>query len=116
MIINQELKDELAVLIRYFQLKDIKDIDKAKYLDIILYSREQIQLENKAMGMAKNPELAPWGIISIKPTNVNYETPMTPMTMLRNALGKEQGGSGISLDKEKYNQSVDFWKQHAELK
>jgi len=36
--------------------------------------------------------------------------------MMRNALGKEHGGSGIPLDVEKYKVSVAFWSQHATLK
>ena len=28
-----------------------------------------------------------------------YETPMQPITMLRNALGKEEGGSGVPLER-----------------
>jgi hypothetical protein len=29
-----------------------------------------------------------FGIVSIKPSDVNYETPMDPITIMRNALGK----------------------------
>ena len=29
--------------------------------------------------------------------------------MIRNALGKEEGGSGVTLNREKYMQSVEFW-------
>jgi Protein of unknown function (DUF3228) len=31
---------------------------------------------------------------------------MTPITMMRNALGKEYGGSGVHLDEEKYRKSA----------
>ena len=31
---------------------------------------------------------------------------MEPITMMRNALGKDQGGSGVSMDIKKYAQSV----------
>ena len=41
---------------------------------------------------------------------------MQPITMLRNSLGKEYGGSGVPLDQDKYKASVAFWKQHALLK
>ena len=34
---------------------------------------------------------------------------MNPSTMIRNALGKEEGGSGVTLNREKYMQSVEFW-------
>jgi hypothetical protein len=91
----------------------------AKYLDLILYSREQIIKENIAMGKAdvagadKEEETAPWGIVSIKAQDVNYELPMTPITILRNELGKEQGGSGVELNREAYMESVNYWKDHA---
>ena len=33
--------------------------------------------------------------------------------MLRNALGREEGGSGVTLDKAKYAEAVDYWDKHA---
>lgn len=45
-----------------------------------------------------------------------FETPMSPITVLRNALGKEEGGSGVPLSREKYLQSVEYWKSHANVK
>lgn len=41
---------------------------------------------------------------------------MQPITMMRNALGKEYGGSGIPLDEKKYKQSVVFWSEHILIK
>jgi hypothetical protein len=41
---------------------------------------------------------------------------MQPITMMRNALGKEYGGSGVPLDFQKYQESVDFWTINATLK
>ena len=40
-----------------------------------------------------------FGIISVKPSEVPYETPMDPITIMRNALGKEEGGSGVPLNR-----------------
>ncbi len=57
-----------------------------------------------------------WGIISVKGQLEEFETPMSPITMLRNALGKEEGGSGVPLDRKKYLASVDYWSQHASLR
>ena len=54
----------------------------------------------------------PWGIISIKAQDVDRELPMQPITMLRNALGKDQGGSGVLLDAVKYKASAAFWSKH----
>ena len=57
-----------------------------------------------------------YGIISIKPQDVDHETPMQPITAMRNALGKAEGGSGVPIDPIKYRESVEFWKKHAILK
>lgn len=40
---------------------------------------------------------------------------MAPITMMRNALGKEHGGSGIPLDTKEYERSVAFWNDHANV-
>lgn len=91
----------------------------AKYIDLILYSREQINKENAAMGKIAEKEgsleTAPWGIVSIKPQDVEYELPMTPITIMRNALGKDQGGSGVELVREAYMESVEYWKDRANV-
>ena len=105
---------ELTVLKRFFLESDVKQ-EKSKYLDVILYTKDQIQRENEAMGNEDgNKDIDyEWGIISIKAQDTDEVFFMEPFTALRNALGKEEGGSGIPLDKEKYNKSVEFWQDHA---
>ena len=39
-----------------------------------------------------------YGIISVKPQDYDYEIVMDPITMMRNSLGKQYGGSGVDLD------------------
>ncbi len=87
----------------------------AKYLDIILYSREQIRLESRATGKEDLSD-APWGIISVKAQDVDHELPMNPITAMRNAVGKEEGGSGVPLNREDYMKSVEYWRNHALVK
>lgn len=113
--------DELPVLTRWFPESEV-EVPEAKMLDVILYSREQLVQEYKAVQERKgapveDPDLppAPWGIISIKAQDEDYETPMQPITMMRNALGKEEGGSGVSLDREKYEASAAYWEKHAAI-
>ena len=106
---------ELPVLQRSIPLELIGGQDKlpaAKYLDLILYSREQIRKENESMGKEAGDETAPWGIVSIKAQDVDYELPMNPITVMRNSLGKEQGGSGVPLDRDAYMESVSYWKDN----
>ena len=122
---------ELPVLIRYFPKELIvpnQSLPIAKYLDLILYSREQINLENQATTKTTSSdptatttttttttETAPWGIVSIKAQDIDTELPMTPITNMRNALGKEYGGSGIPLDYDKYMECINYWNDHATI-
>ena len=96
-------KDELPVLVRWFE-----GIDPtvAAYLLPILYSRAQLAKEGE-------PIDADWGIVGCLYTLAPEEIPMAPITMLRNALGVAEGGSGVALDRDAYLRSVAFWEAHA---
>lgn len=95
--------DELPVLVRWFE-----GIDPpiATYLLPILYSREQLAKEG-------SPIDADWGVVGCLYTTEPEEIPMVPITMLRNALGVSEGGSGVPLDRDAYRRSVMFWEKHA---
>ena len=41
---------------------------------------------------------------------------MDPITIMRNALGIDQGGSGVPINREVYLKSVEFWNEHAIIK
>jgi len=110
---------QLPVLTRFFPKELVTVADQpplpvAKYLDLILYSREQIKKENAAMGNDSNSD-SPWGIVSIKAQDVDYELPMQPITAMRNALGVDEGGSGIPLNREAYMEAYNYWKDHASV-
>lgn len=105
---------ELAVLTRWFPADKV-EIPDAEFLDVILYSREQLIKERSAMESKEDrPELpdAPWGIISVKGQLENFECPMTPITIMRNTMISE-GGSGVPIDREAYKKSVEYHKNHA---
>lgn len=104
--------DELAVLCRWIEAKDVPGgVPKADFLDLIFYSREQLIKEGQAMNLQIQEGEWDWGLISIKAQKANYETPMQPITAMRNALGVEYGGSSDPIDPEKYKKSVDFWER-----
>jgi hypothetical protein len=113
---NARNDKELPVLQRWIPLEALGGSDNlpvAKYLDLILYSRDQIQKETASMGKEADAAVtAPWGIVSIKAQDVDYELPMNPITVMRNGLGKDQGGSGIPITREAYMESVNYWKDH----
>jgi len=95
--------NELPVLVRWFEGVDPP---VAGYLIAILYSRSQLAKEG-------SPIEADWGVVGCMYTGEPEEIPMAPVTMMRNALGVEEGGSGVPLDREAYRRSVEYWSAHA---
>ena len=95
--------DELPVLVRWFEALEPP---VAGYLVVILYDRTQLAKEGTVIS-------ADWGVVGCMYTAEPIETPMAPITMLRNALGVEEGGSGVPIDREAYARSVAFWRDHA---
>jgi hypothetical protein len=96
-------RDELPVLVRWFEGLEPP---VAEYLVPILYSRDQLAKEGTRID-------TDWGIVGCLYTMAPEEIPMVPITRMRNALGVEEGGSGVPLDREAYRRSVDFWTRHA---
>ncbi len=96
-------KDELPVLVRWFE-----GIEPpvANWLLVILYSREQLAKEG-------SPIEADWGVVGCLYTMEPEEIPMAPITMMRNALGVGEGGSGVPIDRAAYQRSVAFWDANA---
>lgn len=95
--------DELPVLVRWFEGLEPPVAD---YLVVILYDRAQLAKEGTVID-------ADFGVVGCMYTAEPVETPMAPITMMRNALGVEEGGSGVPLDREAYARSVAFWERHA---
>lgn len=96
-------RDELPVLVRWFEGMEAP---LAAYLLVILYSRAQLEKEG-------SPIDADWGIVGCLATMQPEEIPMAPVTMMRNALGVTEGGSGVPLDRDAYRRSVEFWERNA---
>ena len=96
-------RSELPVLVRWFEGVEPP---VASYLIPILYSREQLEKEG-------SPIDGDFGIVGCMYTSEPEEIPMAPITMMRNALGVEEGGSGVALDRRAYQRSVEYWSTHA---
>ena len=96
---------ELPVLVRYFPKTSPIKKQIADYIDVILYSQLQMKKENDSTG-------ASFDIVSVN-AEMAEPVPMTPNTILRNALGIKYGGSGKKIDRDQYLQSVKFWSEHA---
>jgi hypothetical protein len=94
---------ELPVLVRWFEGVEPPVAD---YLIAILYSGVQLKKEG-------SPVDADWGVVGCMYTSEPEEIPMAPITMMRNALGVQEGGSGVPLDQEAYRRSVEYWSAHA---
>lgn len=96
-------KTELPVLTRWFEGVQAP---VANYLIPILYSWEQLAKEGEKIK-------ADWGVVGCLYTMEPEEIPMAPITLMRNALGVAEGGSGVPLERAAYQRSVEFWETHA---
>ena len=111
--------DELPILTRFLELPPGFEINIAKYIVLVLYSRKQLEKEfkpndeNKKFYFDKDVE---WGIVSIMGTEFPYPDPLVPITIMRNSLGIEEGGNGEKLNKKQYSKSVDFWSKYILVK
>ena len=94
--------EELPVLVEW-----ITGIETpvAEYIHLILYSKEQMEKED-------DPVDADWAIVSIGTSSTVEVEPMRPITAMRNALGVEEGGSGVSIDRDSYVKSVEYWSKN----
>lgn len=113
--------DELQVLSEWLELPKYFKKPKAKYLVYVLYTREQLEEEylanlNKNSDDFELSENCEYGIVAILGCAEPKADPMTPMTIIRNALGKEEGGNGAKLDHEMYKESVEFWNKYILMK
>jgi hypothetical protein len=95
--------DELPVLVRWFEGLEPP---VAAYLIPILYDRAQLAKEGTVIN-------ADWGVVGCLYTAEPIETPLAPITILRNALGVEEGGSDVPIDRDAYRRAVEFWRDHA---
>ncbi|MFP1633614.1 DUF3228 family protein [Zhengella sp. ZM62] len=88
----------------------------ARWLDVILYSKAQLDAE---AADGPDDEAVPeceWGIVSVIGTLEPTEPPMPPITQMRNSLGRAEGGSGVAIDRAAYARAVDFWERHATIR
>jgi hypothetical protein len=115
---------------RWFEIPK-QFIPKAKWFNVILYTRDQLYkewLEGPDSDNENGFELSDdceFGIVAILAQETQKEEPMKPETMARNYMPLEYGGSGMEYPtteegKEKfqndYKRSVSFWEQFATVK
>ncbi len=95
-------ENELPVLVEW-----ITNVETpvAEFIHLILYSREQMEKEDDSVE-------ADWAIVSIATSATVEVEPMRPITAMRNALGVEEGGSGVAIDREAYLKSASYWNEN----
>jgi len=104
---------ERGVLERWFEGLEAP---RAEWLDVILYSHAQLEKEAADYPDEQAVPACDWGIVSIIGVLEPVEPPMPPITQMRNALGRAEGGSGVPLDVEAYDKAVSFWERHAAMR
>lgn len=104
---------ERAVLERWFEGVEAP---VARWLDVILYSRAQIEAEAADYPEGGDVPDCDWGVVSVIGVLEPSEPPMPPITQWRNALGRAEGGSGRPVDRAKYDAAAAFWDMHAPVR
>jgi hypothetical protein len=115
----QRTPEELPILSRFAQLPPGFKSQEANYIVLVLYSRRQLEKEFKPKEEGQEfyfDDNVEWGIVSIMGTVLPHPDPLVPITIMRNALGVEEGGNGEKLNKKVYNESVEFWSKHILVK
>ena len=110
--------EELPILTRFAQLPPGFKSQNANYIVLVLYSREQLKKEFKPKEEQEFyfDNYVEWGIVSIMGTIEPKPDPLVPITIMRNALGIKEGGNGEILNKNAYDESVEFWSKHILVK
>lgn len=112
-------EDELPVLSRYVDLPNDYELPDANFLVYILYSKDQLRREFKGdidEFDSIYTEDVEYGCIAILGTENNEPDPMPPITIMRNALGIDEGGNGVKLDRDQYEKSIEFWSNNILIK
>jgi hypothetical protein len=122
---------ELKILTRWIDKKDINisAIPSFNFIDIVLYTKEHLLKEiNERIekGTASEADIIDQqkledpsithGVVKILGTLDKKETPIDPITMIRNHLGMKFGGNGEEINLIKYLESVDYWSKNVLLK
>jgi len=112
---------ELPYLSRWFDFP-VKNTKPSKNLVLILYSREQLLEEHNGDQAQfeshefEIPEDCEYGIVSMQALNEVVVEPMTPYTMVRNALGIKWGGNGEDINEDYLRTAAEYWSTHAIIK
>jgi len=107
---SSRVESELPVLSRWFDFPPPIKSKVADYLTIVLYSKKQLNKEGVIDFDAE------YGVVALLAHDSFEPEPISPITMMRNSIGIEEGGNGVKIDKDKYLKSVAFWKEHALVK
>lgn len=116
---SQRTPEELPILTRFVQLPPGFKSQEANYIILVLYSKRQLEKEFKPKEEGQEfyfDDNVEWGIVSIMGTVLPHPDPLVPITIMRNALGVEEGGNGETLNRKVYNESVEFWSKHILVK
>lgn len=115
----QRTPDELPVLTRFAQLPPGFKQQQAEHIVLVLYSRAQLESEFKQKDDGQEfyfDDSVEWGIVSIMGTMEPRPDPLVPITIMRNALGVEEGGNGEHISRASYSDSVEFWSRYILVK
>ena len=112
---NNKSKNDLVRSQRYDKAAAIKESEKRLIEELCVHPLINEDNLKLMVGLFSDGEDG-WSVVAIMAHNGAEPEPMKPITMMRNALGASEGGNGVSIDKKKYEKSVEFWKKHVSVK
>jgi len=95
------------VLKRWFP-EDKVQPDVGAFLDIVLYTKEQINADRVKSHKPPFESDATYYIVAIKAQPLPCVLPLQPEQILRNAFMR-----GLAMDRKEYQEAVTFWEKHA---
>lgn len=102
-------ESELEYLSRWVELPYGFKSELAKYLIVILYSKEQLDLEAKKTG--DESITAEWGVVGLIGSIDGKIPPPPPSTILRNSMDPKYGGNGTPFNPTEYAESCKYWQE-----
>lgn len=116
---------DLPVLVRWFLYDEIfGPRPMAQWIEVIVYHQSHVTAvtgnPSQMYGIEPTSRMKTgngiWRVVSIKGQDSKDQTPMLPVTLMRNALPRTSGGCDFPIDPDLYMKSVLYWETHCTLR
>jgi len=106
----RRIDSEAPYLSRWVELPHGHWSELAEWLVVVLYSKEQLDLESEKTGNGDTIN-ADWGVVAIIGSVDGQIPPPQPSTILRNSMDPKYGGNGSEFNLQEYENSCQYWQE-----